>query len=122
ATIRPASNETANEYRRLQQLASKNDKALNKALALAIQRGLADAGIAGEVTAEKRTLDPKSNLQPDIMVNLADGRLVCVEPTWRTTGEGIDGEIKPQQSSMTVGHIQQYLLAKVLEYVNDLGL
>lgn len=121
ATIRPATQETADEYKRVQQLASKNDKALNKALAACIERALKDVGVAGSVTAERRTLDPKSNLQPDVMVDLADGRLICIEPTWRTTGVGIDGEIKEQQSSMTVGHIQQYLLAKVLEYVNDLG-
>lgn len=121
ATIRAATGETANEYKRLQQLASKNDKLLNKALAACIARALQDVGVAGSVTAERRALDPKSSLQPDIMVDLADGRLVCIEPTWRTTGKGITGEIKEQQSSMTVGHIQQYLLAKVLEYVNDLG-
>jgi cytochrome c5 len=121
ATIRPATKETADEFRRLQQLASKNDKLLNKALASSIQKALQDTGVAATVTAEKRTLDPKSNLQPDIMIDLADGRLICIEPTWRTTGVGIPGEIKEQQSSMTVGHIQQYLLAKVLEYVNDLG-
>ncbi|HEV6964048.1 hypothetical protein [Roseateles sp.] len=121
ATIRAAKDVTADEYKRLQQLASKNDKLLNKALAASIERALADVGVGGSVTAEQRKLDPKSNLQPDIMVDLADGRLVCLEPTWRTTGVGIEGEIKEQQSSMTVGHIQQYLLAKVLEYVNDLN-
>lgn len=121
ATIRPATDSTSDEYKRLQQLASKSDKLLNKALAACIDRALQDVGVAGSVTAEQRKLDPKSNLQPDIMVDLADGRLICIEPTWRTTGAGISGEIKGQQSSMTVGHIQQYLLAKVLEYVNDLG-
>ena len=121
ATIRPATQETADEFRRVQQHASKNDKILNKALAACIERALQDVGVAGSVTAEQRKLDPKSSLQPDVMVDLADGRLICVEPTWRTTGVGITGELDPQQSSMTVGHIQQYLLAKVLEYVNDLG-
>lgn len=121
ATIRRAELETANEFRRVQQLASKNDKALNKALAACIERALQDVGVAGTVTAEQRKLDPKSNLQPDVMVDLADGRLICIEPTWRTTGVGISGEIAEQQSSMSVGHIQQYLLAKVLDYVNDLG-
>lgn len=121
ATIRAAKAATADEYKRVQQLASKSDKMLNKALAKCIERALRDTGVAGTVTAEQRKLDPKSNLQPDIMVELADGRLICIEPTWRTTGVGIDGEIKEQQSSMTVGHIQQYLLAKVLDYVNDLG-
>ncbi|OSZ74604.1 ATP-binding protein [Hydrogenophaga sp. IBVHS1] len=122
ATIRAASEGTANEYRRVQQLASKQDKALNKALSACIQKALQEVGVAAEVTAEQRSLDTRSNLQPDVMVDLADGRLICVEPTWRTTGVGISGEIREQQSSMSVGHIQQYLLAKVLEYVKDLGL
>ncbi len=122
ATIRAATEGTSDEYKRVQQLASKNDKALNKSLAACIERALADVGVGGAVTAEQRKLDAKSNLQPDVMVDLADGRLICIEPTWRTTGVGIDGEIPTQQSSMTVGHIQQYLLAKVLEYVNDLGM
>lgn len=121
ATIRPATRETADEYKRVQQLASKSDKALNKAIAACIERALQDVGVAGAVTAEQRKLDPKSNLQPDVMIDLADGRLICIEPTWRTTGIGILSEIDEQQSSMTVGHIQQYLLSKVLEYVNDLG-
>lgn len=121
ATIRPATAATADEYKRIQQMASKNDKLLNKALAACIERGLQDLDVKGSVTAEQRKLDPKSSLQPDIMIELADGRLICIEPTWRTTGAGIEGEIKQQQSSMTVGHIQQYLLSKVLDYVNDLG-
>lgn len=121
ATIRSATDATSDEYKRVQQLASKNDKLLNKGLAACIERALLDVGVVGSVTAEQRKLDPKSNLQPDIMVDLADGRLICIEPTWRTTGVGIKDEIKEQQSSMSVGHIQQYLLSKVLEYVNDLG-
>lgn len=122
ATIRGATEDTANEYRRIQQLAAKNDKLLNKALAASLKRALEDIGLGGDVTAEQRKMDPKSNLQPDIMMELVDGRLICLEPTWRTTGLGINGEVPDQQSTMTVGHIQQYLLSKVLEYVKDLGL
>ncbi|HVX40195.1 MAG TPA: hypothetical protein VHB25_11530 [Gemmatimonadaceae bacterium] len=120
--LRAATTETANEYRRIQSLAGKNDKALNKALAAAIQAALDDAGVAAVVTAEKRTIEAGSNLQPDIAVRFPDGRIVCLEPTWRTTGEAIPNETKEQQNTMTVGHIQQYLLAKLLEYVNDLNL
>lgn len=122
ATMRSANEETANEYKRVQAIAGKNDKPLNKALAAAIRRGLHDVGVAAEVTSEQRTLDKASNLQPDVLVDLADGRLVCIEPTWRTTGTSVPSELSEQQSSMTVGHIQQYLLAKVLEYVKDLNL
>lgn len=121
-TIRPAAAGTADEYRRIQVLAAKKDKSLNKALAAAFQRALDEAKQAATVTAEQRKLDPKSNLQPDILVEFTDGRIVCLEPTWRTTGKGIADELKAQQSSMTVGHIQQYLLAKLLEYVKDFHL
>jgi hypothetical protein len=120
--LRAATADTANEYRRIQSLAGKNDKALNKALAAVVQAVCDDVGVAGTVTAEKRALETGSNLQPDITVRFPDGRIVCLEPTWRTTGEAIEGETKEQQNTMTVGHIQQYLLAKLLEYVNDLGL
>lgn len=122
ATIRPASDETANEYRRIQAMAAKNDKLLNKALAECLTRALQQAGVGGTVTAERRSLDKDSGLKPDLMVDLVDGSLICLEPTWRTTGDGIKGEIPSQQSTMTVGHIQQYLLAKVLDYAKDLGL
>jgi hypothetical protein len=122
ATIRSATDETANEYRRVQTIASKNDKPLNKALAAAIERALQDVGVTATVAAEQRRLDVNSNLQPDILVEFVDGRLVCLEPTWRTTGTELPEELPEQQSSMTVGHIQQYLLAKVLEYLKDLGL
>lgn len=122
ATIRAANSSTASEYKRVQQLASKNDKLLNKALAQCVSRALQDVGVAAQVTAEKMQLDPRSSLKPDVMIELVDGRLICLEPTWRTTGTGIPGEIDDQQSTLTVGHIQQYLLSKVLEYVKDLGL
>jgi hypothetical protein len=122
STIRAATQEARKEYRRIQKLASSSDKALNKALAKAIESALADVGVSGTVTAERQNLDPKSALKPDVMVDLADGRLVCIEPTWRSGGAAIGSEFKKQQSTMTVGHIQQYLLSKVLDYVRDLGL
>jgi energy-coupling factor transporter ATP-binding protein EcfA2 len=120
--LRAASNEAADEYRRIQSLAGSNDKALNKALAAALLEGLTAAGLAVTVAAEKRAIEPGSNLQPDIRVEFPDGRIVCLEPTWRTTGQAIPGELAQKQNTMTVGHIQQYLLAKLLEYVKDLNL
>jgi len=122
ATIRAASPDTADEYRRIQKLAAKDDKLLNKALAACLSQALDDAGISASVIPERRSLDAKSSLKPDLLVEMTDGRVVCLEPTWRTTGCGIEGEIPAQQSTMSVGHIQQYLLAKVLEYVKDMGL
>jgi hypothetical protein len=120
--LRTASADAADEYRRVQSLAGSNDKALNKALAAALQEGLTGAGLSAVVAAEKRSIEPGSNLQPDIRVGFPDGRIVCLEPTWRTTGQPIAGELPQKQNTMTVGHIQQYLLAKLLEYVKDLNL
>lgn len=114
--------ETTVEYQRIQVLASKNDKILNKSIADSISAGLSAAGIAASVVAEKRSIEPGSNLQPDILVTFPDGKLVCLELTWRTTGKPIPGGTGAQQNTMTVGHIQQYFLAKVLEYVNDLNM
>lgn len=109
------------EYRRVQSLESKSDKMLNKAMADAIRATLLEDGISAEVFAEKRSIQQGSQLQPDIHIRFPDGRIICLEPTWRTVGQE-KGEDERSQNTMTVGHIQQYLLAKVLEYVKDLGL
>ena len=120
AYLRATDLQTSQEYRRVQVRADKNDKKLNKALATAVRYGLAGDAVAVEVSAEIRA--PESNLKPDIRVTLPSGRVICLEPTWRSTGKGIDGELDPRQNTLTVGHIQKYLLEKVLGYVNDLGL
>ncbi|MFE8600635.1 hypothetical protein AB8V91_27135 [Archangium violaceum] len=120
AIPKATSSETRNEYIRLQQAASKRDKMLNRALADAIRDALDADGIKATVETEKRGLN--GNLQPDILVAFPDGGVVCLEPTWRTTGQGIDGEKEPAQNTLTTGHIQKYLLEKAIEYVKDLGL
>ena len=120
AYLRTTEDETANEYRRLQSRARGEDKAFNKALASAIGRVLEDDSITVEVAAEIQA--PQGNLKPDIRLSFEGGRVICLEPTWRSTGKGIDGELEARQNTLTVGHIQKYLLEKILNYVNDLDL
>lgn len=119
ATV-PTEEETANEYKRIQQLAAKNDKPLNKALALAIKKALDFDGITNKVTSEKKSLAGTS-LQPDLQIELENQMVFCLEPTWRSTGTEVKGEIKKKQNTLTPGHIQKYILEKVIEYVKEFG-
>lgn len=112
--------QASQEYRRVQVKAGTDDKKLNKALALGVAAALTAAGVTAAVVAEKQA--DEGSLKPDIRVSLADGKLFCLEPTWRSTGEAVEGEIKERQNTLTVGHIRKYLLEKVLGYVNDLNL
>jgi hypothetical protein len=112
----------AEEYSRIQQLASKHDKVLNRALGLALEHALKVEGHQIEVLIEKRKIGD-TNLQPDIQIlTVREGETICLEPTWRTSGAGIAGELDPRQSSMKPGNIQQYMLDKVYEYVKAFGL
>ncbi|NJK32529.1 MAG: hypothetical protein HC927_09030 [Deltaproteobacteria bacterium] len=112
----------AEEYSRIQQLASKHDKLLNRALGRALEHALKVEGHQIEVLIEKRKISD-TNLQPDIQILTArEGETICLEPTWRTSGAGIAGELDPRQSSMKPGNIQQYMLDKVYEYVKAFGL
>jgi hypothetical protein len=125
--VSPAQNKrgyrtAAEEYSRIQQLASKQDKLLNHALGEALQHSLEVEGHQIEVLIEKRKISD-TNLQPDIQILTArEGEIICLEPTWRTSGAGILGEIDVRQSSMKPGNIQQYMLDKVYEYVKAFGL
>lgn len=118
--LRATEGETKNEYIRVQVSARSGDKKLNKCLALAIEDALSDKSISATVIAEKQS--QKGNLKPDVLITFTDGRIVCLEPTWRSTGAEISNEIKARQNTLTTGHIQMYILEKVLGYVNDLGL
>ena len=57
----------------------------------------------------------------DILIKIDAKNVICLEPTWRTTGRELKGEIEKKQNSLTTSHIQQYVLNKVMEYVKDLG-
>lgn len=109
-----------NEYIRLQRLAEKEDKLLNKALGDALIDALDSEDIKAQVYIEQQQLDG-FNLKPDIQIKINDKTVICLEPTWRSTGRGIEGEIDSKQNSLTLGHLQQYVLSKVMEYVKELG-
>lgn len=117
--LRATEDETKKEYIRVQVSARSGDKKLNKCLAQSIQDGLKEKGIGASVIAEKQ--NSHDNLKPDVLVTFDDGRIVCLEPTWRSTGSEIPGEVKSRQNTLTTGHIQMYVLEKVLSYVNELG-
>ncbi|MGL6324094.1 hypothetical protein ACSZMP_13635 [Aeromonas rivipollensis] len=105
ATLRPTDDQAAKEYKRIQAIAGKNDKRFNKALANAISEIINDAGMQGTVTSEKKLKN--GNLKPDILIEIANGDTFCLEPTWRTTGTEITGEIEKKQNTLSVGHIQK---------------
>jgi hypothetical protein len=119
STLRSTKDVTANEYRRVQSFARRKDKQLNKALSGSIKDALVEEEANFTVRTEKQA--PDSNLEPDILVTSEGGVAVCIEATWRSTGEKVEGELESRQSTLTVGHVQKYMLEKVLEYVKDLG-
>ena len=111
----------------MQKQAASDDKGLNKALGLAISASLESDGIKAEVRTEKRSIGG-TTLQPDIQIILSDADIICIEPTWRTTGTGVkidkseDYEVAPSQNSLTRGNLQKYLLGKAWDYISALGL
>lgn len=94
---------------------------MNKALASLIEATLADDQVQCAVIAERQNL-PGSNLKPDIQIKLDEGTYICIEPTWRSTDTGIDGELEGGQNTLAVAHIKKYVLDKATEYVKDLDL
>lgn len=120
AYLKDTNEETSQEYRRVQAKSSKDDKKLNKALGEAIKKELKEADPEAMVITEKQHGD--SNLIPDIKIQLSSGATIHLEPTWRTTGRAIPGELEKRQGTLSAGHIRKYLLEKVMSYVLDLGL
>jgi hypothetical protein len=113
--------ETIDDFIRIQTVASKDDKPLNKALASLIAACLADDAPHLSVVSEKRSV-PGSGLQPDIQIELRAGEYICIEPTWRTSGKGLDGEIKEAQNTLSEAHLKKYMLEKATQYVKGFGL
>lgn len=112
--------DTQQEFLRLQQTAKSNDKIFNKALAIAIEEVLREEGLRDiTIKSEKQELKG-TNLKPDIEIDLSDTEVICLELTWRSTGNEIEGEIKSKQNTLSSGHIQKYILEKVMEYVKEL--
>jgi hypothetical protein len=119
AGSRQIGTETVNEYLRVQAVAAKDDKPLNKALGALIAACLGEDAPALKVSAEKKSL-PASELQPDIQIELRPGEYLCLEPTWRTSGVGIEGEIAAAQNTLSEAHLKKYLLEKATQYVKAL--
>ncbi|WP_295445756.1 hypothetical protein [uncultured Thiodictyon sp.] len=88
--------------------------------AKAINEILDAENIACQVTPEKQLTG--GNLKPDILIEIKNGDVYCLEPTWRTTGAEVQGELEKKQNTLSVGHIQKYLLDKVIDYVKELGM
>lgn len=113
---------TQDEYLRLQQKARDNDKELNKAIALGLIDVLEEDKFEFvSITAEKQELTG-TNLKPDIQILTSQDQAICIESTWRSTGKAVVGEISKKQNTLSTGHIQKYILEKVMEYVDELGL
>jgi hypothetical protein len=113
--------ETIDDFIRVQQVASKDDKPLNKAVASLISSCLAEDAPQLSVVAEKRSL-PGSALQPDIQIEIREGEFICIEPTWRTSGKGLDGEVKAAQNTLSEAHVKKYVLEKATQYVKGFSL
>ena len=120
AGFREVKPETRMEYHRVQALAAnRNDKPLNKALGALIAACLRDDAPNLTVSSEKRNL-PKSQLQPDIQIQIAGAEFICLEPTWRSSGRQVEGE--KRQSTLAEAYLLKYVLDKAAQYIKDLDL
>jgi len=113
--------ETVDDFIRVQQVASKDDKPLNKALAALISSCLEEDAPQLTVIAEKRSL-PGSGLQPDVQIEIREGEFICLEPTWRTSGKGLESEVKAAQNTLSEAHVKKYVLEKATQYVKGFSL
>lgn len=121
AGSRDIGQETINEFLRVQRLASRDDKPLNKAVGALISACLKEDAPNLTLVAEKRSL-PGSSLQPDIQIEVRANDFLCLEPTWRTSGRGIKNELDATQNTLAEAHLKKYILDKATQYVKDLGL
>lgn len=112
--------QTVDEYLRLQEMASRNDKPLNKALGDLIAACLSEDAPELEVVSEKKSLSD-TGLQPDIRIKIREGEYICLEPTWRTSGRRPAESKKSGQNTLSEAHVKKYVLEKATEYVKALG-
>jgi len=119
-SVRATKDEAQAEYLRLQQNAKSGDKELNKAISTALEEVLKEDGVKGvSIKCEKQELRGTS-LKPDIEIDLSETEVICLELTWRTSGQQVPGEISAKQNTLGTGHIQKYILEKVMEFVKEL--
>ena len=121
AGVKKANVDTSDEYLRIQQTASNNDKPLNQAVAALLQACLNDDAPNLKVVAEKQSL-PHSTLKPDIQIEISDGEFVCIEATWRSSGRQIQGVTSSGQDTSKTGHMKKYVLDKANDFVVGMGL
>lgn len=112
--------ETKNEYMRIQKKAKSQDKPLNKALASAFEKAFNKNSLKYTVYSEKQNM-VGFNMKPDIQIHNENNEVICLEMTWRSSVSGASGT-KKGVNTMSTGHIKQYILEKILDYVTDLGI
>lgn len=113
--------ETSNEYRRVQAMASKGDKSLNKAIGLLLTECLKEDASNVAIVSEKQSL-PNCDLKPDVRLHIGDLDYICIEPTWRSTDKGIPDELDGGQNTLAASHMKKYLLDKAMQYIKALDL
>jgi hypothetical protein len=113
--------DTHREYQRIQVAAEKRDSELNRALGALIVSCLIEDVPNSEVIVDQKSIKG-IQLRPDVAVSIDGTDYVCIEPTWRSTGIAIDGELGRKQNTATPGHIKIYVMNKALEYVKALDL
>lgn len=113
--------ETSNEYRRIQSLAAKGDKELNKSVGLLIAECLKEDAPNITISSEKKSL-PNCELKPDIYLCIGEFDYICIEPSWRSTDTGIPGELVGGQNTLAESHMKKYVLDKAMQYVKALEL
>jgi hypothetical protein len=117
---RNVAQETVEEYIRIQRTASTDDKPLNKAVGSLLAECLKDDAPDAQVINEKRSI-PGCALKPDIQVKISDNEYICLETTWRSSGQAIKG-VPATQNTLTEAHMKKYVLEKSYDYVDALGL
>lgn len=118
---RKTNEKTSAEYLRVQQDASKLDKKINEALGIALSETFISEGIHIKLITERKCIEG-SNMKPDIQIHI-DDNIICLEPTWRTSGQEIKSEgIASKSNSLSTGHLQKYILEKVMDYVKSIDL
>lgn len=116
------SEETSNEYRRLQAIAAKGDKSLNKAIGLLLAECLKTDAPNVAVYSEKQSL-PNCDLKPDVCLHIGNLDYICIEPTWRSTDKGIPAEqLEGGQNTLAASHMKKYILDKAMQYIKALDL
>jgi hypothetical protein len=116
SVLRKEDAKTNSAYMAIQKNARSDDKKMNKFLSEAIKKAFEKDGISVSVTAE--SIIPNGSIIPDINIKLGDD-VFCLEPTWRQNGSS-DKKTSKEQSTMTPGHIQMYVMKKLLDYVKDI--